>query len=172
MSIRRACAGTAFALQRRAAYAAGCLCRRMPFEQLFLSIFLFFNVPLVVWRVKKTGWPAWTYCPARHPVLASPLFNPPILFPMHQLYLLSSSCFSFTSRLRSCCTIPCYAGTQSPSNSGFTRDFLSSTGSLCPLLIFFFLHCRASTGHGRSTLGMCESKKGETGIACRSLFAG
>ena len=24
---------------------------------------------------------------------------------------------------------------------------------------FFFLHCRASTGHGRSTLEMCESKR-------------
>ena len=37
---------------------------------------------------------------------------------------------------------------------------------------FFFLHCRASTGHGRSTLEMYESTKGETGIACRSLFTG
>ena len=27
-------------------------------------------------------------------------------------------------------------------------------------LLFFFLHCRASTGHGRSTLEECESKKG------------
>ena len=37
---------------------------------------------------------------------------------------------------------------------------------------FFFLHCRASTGHGRSTLEICESKKCETGITCRSLFTG
>ena len=26
--------------------------------------------------------------------------------------------------------------------------------------IFFLLHCRASTGHGRSTSEECESKKG------------
>ena len=109
---------------------------------------------------KKTGWPAWTYCPARHPVLASPLFNPPILFPMHQLYLLSSSCFSFTSRLRSCCTIPCYAGTQSPSNSGFTRDFLSSTGSLCPLLIFFFSYiAERARGMVGQLSGCAKAKK-------------
>ena len=27
-------------------------------------------------------------------------------------------------------------------------------------VFFFLLHCRASTGHGRSTLEICESKKG------------
>ena len=37
---------------------------------------------------------------------------------------------------------------------------------------FFFLHCRASTGHGRSTHEKCDCKKGETGIKCRSLFTG
>jgi len=37
---------------------------------------------------------------------------------------------------------------------------------------FFFLHCRASTGHGRSTLEECESKKGEPEITCRRLSTG
>ena len=30
---------------------------------------------------------------------------------------------------------------------------------MCSSFLFFFLHCRASTGHGRSTSEECESKK-------------
>ena len=37
---------------------------------------------------------------------------------------------------------------------------------------FFSPALPSAHGHGRSTLEICESKKGETGITCRSLFTG
>ena len=61
---------------------------------------------------------------------------------------------------------------------GFISNFKLNVMKTCLWYVslffpFFFLHCRASTGHGRSTLEECESKKkGETGITCRSHFTG
>ena len=105
MSICLACAGAAFALQPPvlcelcrlccwlpAPQAAFCSfvswhstlhCRPRSLFSMLIHCFPLLSVPFAVWGKKNTGWPAWAYCPARHPVSDSPLSNLTVLLPGH-----------------------------------------------------------------------------------------